>query len=114
MDDVVRARVSGKIKRKATAVLLGLGTTPSAVVRMFLTKIAREQQIPMEALLPNQTTIDAMKAADAGQVRRFKNARQMLTVLNAEAAEEETRAARRVSKRGRSAASSDARRAARR
>ena len=60
---VVRARIDEQTKEEASAVLAAMGLTVSDAFRMMLTRIAREKALPFEPLVPNATTIAAMKEA---------------------------------------------------
>lgn len=64
---VVRARIDEQIKEEATAVLATMGLTVSDAFRILLTRVAREKMLPFDPLVPNATTIEAMK-----EVRRSK------------------------------------------
>lgn len=63
---VVRARIDRHIKEEANVVLASMGLTVSDAFRMLLTRVAREQALPFEPLVPNATTIEAMKEARRG------------------------------------------------
>jgi DNA-damage-inducible protein J len=52
----VRARVDEELKNEAAAVLAGMGLTVSDVVRIALTKIAREKALPFDMRMPNALT----------------------------------------------------------
>lgn len=65
---VVRARVDEKVKEEAAAVLKAVGLTTSDAVRLLLTRIAREKALPFDPLIPNETTIAAMREARAGNL----------------------------------------------
>lgn len=65
---VVRARVDEKVKAEAAAVLAAVGLTTSDAVRLLLTRIAREKALPFDPLIPNETTIAAMREARAGNL----------------------------------------------
>ena len=69
---VVRARVDERIKEEATAVLGAIGLTGSDAFRLLLTRIAREKALPFEPLIPNKTTIAAMKEARSGKLKTVK------------------------------------------
>lgn len=60
---VVRARTDEHTKEEASAVLAAMGLTVSDAFRMMLIRIAREKALPFEPLVPNATTIAAMKEA---------------------------------------------------
>lgn len=67
-DAVIRARINSEIKEEATAVLASIGLTPSAAYSLLMQKIAVEKALPFNPLIPNQTTIEAIKAARRGEL----------------------------------------------
>ena len=66
-NSVVRARIDGRIKAEAEAVLASIGLTVSDAFRMMMMRIATEKALPFEPLIPNDETIEAMKAARRGE-----------------------------------------------
>jgi len=60
---VVRARIDENIKEEATIVLEAMGLTTSDAIRIMLTRVAREGALPFELVVPNETTIEAMREA---------------------------------------------------
>jgi DNA-damage-inducible protein J len=73
----VRARIDQAIKDDATAVLDSLGLTVSDVMRMMLTRIAREKALPIELTRPNAETLAAIedaRAISAAKRNRFGKA----------------------------------------
>ena len=80
----VRARIDGKIKEEAAAVLDAMGLTVSDAFRMLLTRIAKERALPFEPLVPNEETIQAMQEARAGRVRTAKSTDDLIALLNAD------------------------------
>jgi DNA-damage-inducible protein J len=58
---VVRACIDAHIKEEASTVLAAIGLTVSDAFRILLTRIAREKALPFEPLVPNETTIAAMR-----------------------------------------------------
>jgi len=82
-NDVVRARIDGRVKEEASAVLEAIGLTPSDVFRMLMTKIAKEKVLPFEPLNPNAKTIKAVKEARLGKGKTFKTAKELMADLNA-------------------------------
>jgi DNA-damage-inducible protein J len=64
---VVRARIDEHIKEEASIVLAAIGLTVSDAFRIMMTRIAREKALPFEPLVPNETTIAAMREARAGK-----------------------------------------------
>lgn len=65
---VVRARIDEGIKEEATLVLEAMGLTTSDAIRIMLTRVAREGALPFEMLVPNETTIKAMREARRGNL----------------------------------------------
>ncbi len=65
---VVRARIDEQIKEEASAVLAAMGLTVSDAFRIMLTRIAHEKALPFEPLIPNATTIAAMKESRRGKL----------------------------------------------
>ncbi|MDR3056289.1 MAG: type II toxin-antitoxin system RelB/DinJ family antitoxin [Zoogloeaceae bacterium] len=82
---VVRARIDEHIKEEATTVLAAIGLTVSDAFRIMLTRVAREKALPFEPLIPNETTIQAMKDARRGKVTKAANLETLFADLNANA-----------------------------
>jgi len=80
---VVRARVDEKIKEDAGVVLAAMGLTVSDAFRMLLIRIARERALPFEPLIPNEETIEAMKAVRRGELTTVGDPDNLLASLNA-------------------------------
>ena len=71
----VRARIDETLKEEAAAVLADLGLTVSDVVRIVLTKIAREKALPFEMRVPNKLTVQTLLKSERGEdVHHAKNA----------------------------------------
>jgi DNA-damage-inducible protein J len=81
---VVRARISEDIKNEASAVLKAMGLTVSDAFRLMMVRIAKEKALPFEPLVPNEATIEAMKAARRGELVTAGSPRDLLTSLNAD------------------------------
>ena len=81
---VVRARIDGQVKADAEAVLASIGLTTSDAFRMMMFRIAKEKALPFEPLVPNEETIEAMKAARLGRLVMVGSADKLLESLNAE------------------------------
>jgi DNA-damage-inducible protein J len=80
---VVRARIDETIKDEATVVLASMGLTVSDAFRLMLTRVAREKALPFEPLIPNETTIAAMREARAGNLPRVDTVDELLVELHA-------------------------------
>lgn len=69
----VRARIDEKVRDEAAEVLAEMGLTISDVLRMTLTRVARERALPLELKTPNAETKAAM--AEARAAMRARTAR---------------------------------------
>lgn len=63
----VRARIDEKLKNEAALVLAEMGLTVSDVVRIALTKIAKEKALPFDMRVPNTKTIETLKKSEKGE-----------------------------------------------
>jgi DNA-damage-inducible protein J len=81
-NSVVRARIDGRIKNEAEAVLASIGLTVSDAFRMMMMRIAVEKALPFEPLIPNPETVEAMKAARRGELVNVGSADNLLASLN--------------------------------
>ena len=82
-NSVVRARIDGSIKIEAEAVLASIGLTASDAFRMLMMRIAKEKRLPFAPLVPNEETVEAMKAARRGELVTVGSADNLLEMLNA-------------------------------
>lgn len=84
----VRARIDEKLKDEAAAVLAEMGLTVSDVVRMTLTRVAKDKALPFELKVPNAGTRRAMEesrvAMKAKRVR-FADGQALIDALDEEA-----------------------------
>lgn len=83
LNSVVRARIDEHIKHEAEAVLASIGLTASDAFRMLMMRIAKEKILPFEPLVPNNETIEAMKAARRGELVTVGSVDSLLVKLNA-------------------------------
>lgn len=67
-NDVVRARIDGRVKEQAAAVLEAMGLTVSDAFRLMMNRIAHDGALPFEPLVPNQETIEAIQASRRGEL----------------------------------------------
>ena len=84
MNTVVRARIDQQIKDEAGAVLASIGLTASDAFRMMMMRIAAEKRLPFEPLVPNAETIEAMKAARAGDLVTVGGVDDLMSDVNAD------------------------------
>jgi len=70
----VRARVDETVKNEAAEVLADMGLTVSDVVRIALTKIAKEKALPFDMRVPNALTAETLAKSERGEdVHRAKD-----------------------------------------
>ena len=81
-NSIVRARINGRIKAEAAAVLGAMGLTVSDAFRMMMMRVAAEKALPFEPLAPNKETIKAMKAARRGKLVTAGKPGRLLAHLN--------------------------------
>jgi DNA-damage-inducible protein J len=78
----VRARIDEALKNEAAAVLAEMGLTVSDVVRIALTKIAKEKALPFEMQVPNKLTIETLAKSERGEgVHYAKDAEDLFDQL---------------------------------
>jgi len=83
-NSVVRARIDERTKQEAAAVLKTIGLTLSDAFRLLLVRVAAEKALPFDPLVPNDETIEAMKAARRGELVNAGKPENLLKSLNAE------------------------------
>jgi DNA-damage-inducible protein J len=84
----VRARIDPKLRDEASEVLAEFGLTVSDVIRMTLTRVAKDRAVPLELKVPNAETRAAMGESRALLKKhnaRFGNSRALFRALDDEA-----------------------------
>lgn len=81
---VVRARIDGRVKEEAAAILAAAGLTISDAFRMMLMRTVAEKALPFDPLIPNEETIEAMKEARAGNLVTVGSIEDLLADLHAD------------------------------
>lgn len=79
---VVRARIDERIKNEAAAVLGAMGLTVSDAFRLLMVRIAKDKALPFAPLVPNEETIEAMKAARRGELTTAGSPDKLVARLN--------------------------------
>ncbi|ELO4934222.1 type II toxin-antitoxin system RelB/DinJ family antitoxin [Escherichia coli] len=78
----VRARINETLKNEAASVLPGMGLTISDLVRITLTKVAREKVLPLDMRIPNELTEKTITASEKGiDVHKAKDADELFNKL---------------------------------
>ncbi|HJM51553.1 MAG TPA: type II toxin-antitoxin system RelB/DinJ family antitoxin [Alphaproteobacteria bacterium] len=84
MSTVVRARIDERVKDEAAAVLASIGLTVSDAFRLMLVRVAAEKKLPFEPLVPNEETVEVMRAARRGDIVEVGKLDDLLADLNAD------------------------------
>jgi len=63
----VRAKIDQTLKDDAAAVLANMGLTVSDVIRIVLTRVAKEKALPFEMRIPNQLTQKTLEKSEQGE-----------------------------------------------
>lgn len=78
----VRARIDEALKEEAAAVLAEMGLTVSDLVRIVLTKVAKDKAIPFEMRVPNKLTAKTLaKSRRDEDVHHAKDAKELFGQL---------------------------------
>jgi len=72
-DAVVRARIDSATKDEATKALEAMGLSVSDAIRMMLSRVAAEKQLPFAVKVPNAETREAIAELEAGTAPKFEN-----------------------------------------
>ncbi|MDC9621300.1 type II toxin-antitoxin system RelB/DinJ family antitoxin [Xenorhabdus sp. XENO-7] len=79
---IVRARIDETLKNEATDVLASMGLTVSDLIRITLTKVAREKALPFDMHIPNELTAETIANSEKGvDVHKAKNADDLFDKL---------------------------------
>jgi DNA-damage-inducible protein J len=78
---MVHVRMDEKVKERAAKALTAMGLSISDAVRVFLTRVASDKQLPFELKVPNAETRAAMQEARAMSRARFANAEELFNDL---------------------------------
>ncbi len=81
---MIHIRIEDKLKLQATETLASMGLSVSDAVRVFLTRVVAEQQLPFVVKVHNAETRMAMSEADAIASRhqsRFANGADLIDEL---------------------------------
>jgi len=82
--DVARARIDRRIKEEAAAILGAAGLTISDAFRMMLMRTVADKALPFDPLVPNEETIEAMKAARRGDLVTVGSVDDLMADLHAD------------------------------
>ena len=78
----VRARIDETLKNEAAAVLAAMGLTVSDLVRITLTKVAKEKTLPFDMRTSNELTINTIEESEKGvNIHTAKNEKDLFNQL---------------------------------
>lgn len=78
----VRARIDETLKQEAAAVLAEMGLTVSDVVRIVLTKVAKDKALPFEMRVPNRLTDETLAKSERGEdIHHARDAKDLFEQL---------------------------------
>jgi DNA-damage-inducible protein J len=83
----MRARIDERLKDEAMAVLAKMGLTVSDVVRMTLTRVAKDKALPFELNVPNAETraaIEESRTMMKARRARFIDGQKLFDALDKE------------------------------
>ena len=63
-DSFIRVRLDKELKSEASEILSAMGLSVSDLVRMTLTKLVAERDLPFSTYVPNKETVRAMNTKD--------------------------------------------------
>ena len=90
----VRARIDEQVKDEASEVLAEFGLTVSDIVRMTLTRVAKDGTVPLELKVPNAATRAAIRESRRLMKKhnaRFRNAGAVFKALDENARKRQAR-----------------------
>jgi DNA-damage-inducible protein J len=81
---MVQGRVPGDIQDAANHVIRASGLTVSDVVRMVMTRIAQDKEIPTALFQPNEKTLAAFAEVERGGTQKFATVDALFADLHAD------------------------------
>lgn len=78
---MIHIRVDEKLKEESTQALEAMGLSISDAVRVFLTRVVADQQLPFSLKVPNAETREAMREARAMTKARFNSGDELINDL---------------------------------
>ena len=75
-------RLDAKAKRQAYTVFEAVGLKPTQAINLFLRQVALRGGLPFDVKIPNEETIEAMAALEAGKGKRYSTSEEMFKDLD--------------------------------
>lgn len=86
-DSFIRVRLDKELKSEASEILSAMGLSISDLVRMTLTKLVNERDIPFSTYVPSKETIEAMNEKPE-ELKTYSSFAELLKEVDKEIAEE--------------------------
>ena len=83
-DSYVRARIDTATKTRATNALHAMGLSMSDAIRLLVNRIADEQRIPFDVMVPNAATREAITELETGKAKHFDSIEALMADLHAD------------------------------
>ncbi len=83
-DAYVRARIDQGTKERAATALAAMGLSVSDAIRMLMVRVADEQKLPFDVIVPNQVTLAAMRELEDGRGAKFATVADLMAGLDAD------------------------------
>ncbi|EJB2593965.1 type II toxin-antitoxin system RelB/DinJ family antitoxin [Salmonella enterica] len=78
----IRARIDKTVKNEAADVLASMGMTVSDLMRITLTKVARDKALPFDMRVPNELTAKTIATSEKGiDVHKAEDANDLFNKL---------------------------------
>jgi DNA-damage-inducible protein J len=81
---MVHVRIDERVKARAEKALEAMGLSVSDAVRVLLTRVATEKELPFALKVPNAKTAAALKEAERGNLRSAASVSELMNELNAD------------------------------
>ncbi|WP_309622273.1 type II toxin-antitoxin system RelB/DinJ family antitoxin [Novosphingobium sp.] len=79
--DTIRARIDTATKVKATAALAAMGLSVSDAIRMLMHRVAADQRLPFDVVVPNAESRAALAELEDGKGKRFESVDELFDDL---------------------------------
>ena len=70
---IVQAKINVDLKDKASAVLAEIGMTVDDALRLLLTQVVEEHDLPLVMHMPNSETVVAMRETEGGTGKPYSS-----------------------------------------
>ena len=80
----VRASIDAGVKEEAEAIFAAAGFSIPEMIRMLFVRTVAERALPFDPLLPNEETVEAIRAARRGELVAVGSIENLLADLHAD------------------------------